>query len=180
VGPSWQHVYDIGGNYYALTDLFHGILLAPLPLPSIPFNAIARLVLPVSKIGPGDPRYDCRIELPEPFLLFCLCAGSMSSGRFTVYRPATLFEQIKAEATNFIRRTVEFAPEHRRVTLPGVLQWHRASFGTTWRDMLGYLCTRLPDTELAHYLQSLLNLVRGAPLSLSPRPHAPPLRTHVS
>ena len=125
----------------------------------MPFNSLVRLVLPIAKIEPGDPRYACRIELPEPFLLFCMCAGNMSSGRFSVYRPATLFEQIKAEAHNFIRRTVELAPEHRRITLPGVLQWHRACFGTTWREMMAYLATRLPDTELGQYLHSITNAV---------------------
>jgi hypothetical protein len=160
-------VYDIGGNYFGLADIYHGVLLAPLPPPDLPFGALARLTLPSLKLADDDARADCRIEVPEPFLLFCLAPGAVSGARYTVFRPAVLQEQIHAEAANYIRRHVTIAPVHRRVTLPGLLQWHRAAFGATWREMLAYLVNRLPETELAHYVDAV---VRGGAVRSLPTP----------
>jgi hypothetical protein len=150
-----QYVYDIGGNYYSLSDIEHGILLAKLSLPDAPL--VLRFFLPLRKLAPDDPRVPCQIEVPEPLLHFCLSPCTMSSGRITVYRPDTLREQMHAEAVNFLRRNIQIEPHRRRVTLPAVMQWFGIDFGATMSDRLAYLAARLPETELSGFLSILFD-----------------------
>ena len=158
-------MYDIGGDYYSLADICHGILLAPFDLPDLPFSSLATLVLPLSKLEPTDPRYACRIDVPEPFLHFCLAPGTVSGGRLSVFRPESLRSQIRAEAANYIRVHASVVVVSRRIILPAVLKWHHGDFGGSWHEVLARLVQRLPETELAQGVAALTGGPTATPLA---------------
>jgi len=156
-----QYVYDIGGNYYSLLDLSNGILLANLSLPQFPFGFGLNILLPRRKLENEDPRAACRIRQAEPLLHLCLSSGTASSGRIAVYRHATLHDQIRAEAANYLQRNIEINSERRRVFLPELLQWFETDFRDEEAEGLVYLARRLPQTDIAQFIEDQLRKAEG-------------------
>jgi len=78
-----------------------------------------------------------------------------------VYRLATLRDQIRAEAANYLQRHIEINAERRRVLLPELLQWFESDFCDDEADGLVYLARRLPQTDLARFIEDQLRKAEG-------------------
>jgi len=150
--------YQCSDDIFALTELEHNILRAPMNYPS---QFVSKFVIPKSWYRFALTRADCRLN-------FALNCGSDSCpSSVPIYKKETYNEQLDAYMKVYLK-VVRFSISKRgkqlTITLPKVCSWFAEDFGGSLKDILQYLEPFLDDqkkTTLASFWSTEKNSYEG-------------------
>jgi len=135
--------YDIGGYFFSLNDIEHGILRGNRRIPYRPWRAFAR----------EDPRCDFVVSPMDVRIHFTLVCGSQSCPPIGFYSANNIERQLDLAAQSFINsRGVQVIPEKRLLKISQIFKWYRADFGNR-DDLTGFLIRYLDDGENKEFLK---------------------------
>jgi len=142
--------YNVAGFELSLNELTHAIIRSSLYLPEILGQASNKK----NKIPDDDPKAFLRTQIHEPLINFILFEGNASFPFVTTFQPSDLRGQLTGLAQLYCDRFIGIDYKKKLVYIPRGLMWYVTDFGKTEKDILTFICSRLPDTILAKYLAS--------------------------
>lgn len=121
--------YNIGGMYFSLAEIEHGILRAPMSPLRLP---IAFLVIPRLGEPEVDSRALLRLEKPDFRLNFAMnCMTRSCWVAIAVFDRFQIDEQLDRVVSETIARSLLYDRANHVVQLPKVCDWYRDDFSTT-------------------------------------------------
>ncbi|GLE06545.1 hypothetical protein PINS_up015871 [Pythium insidiosum] len=137
--------YNVGGMYFSIAEIEHGIIRAPMAALRIP---IAFLVIP--KIGDQDERAPFRLTIPDFRLNFAMnCLTKSYTNAIVVYSTADVDEQLDFAMSQSVEVSLSYDQQTKVVFMPKLCEWYRADFSeasdtATWqRETLSLVCKYL-------------------------------------
>jgi hypothetical protein len=144
--PTWLFLsagYQIGGYFFHLDDIEHGVLRANRGHPLIPGR----------HFRPNDPRRAFALTQLDPRLHFALVCGAASCPPIRFYQAEQLDGQLTLAARSFLAGpALQVDLGRQTVTLSKILDWYKADFGATWPQRLATLAHYLPHEHPLHEL----------------------------
>jgi hypothetical protein len=143
--------YNIGGLFYSLNDMEHGILRGNKAMPgtgNIPFL-------------PDDPRIK-HVCVLDPRIHFALVCGAQSCPPIRIFTSENLDEALEKAAYAFIQGgNVEFLDDEktRKLGLSKIFEWYKDDFGGTDEKCVNYCMPYLGQQMQAKIRSSPLQIV---------------------
>ena len=153
--------YDVGGEFYSLDDIEHGLLRADAPHPSS--GALSRVFFGRhrSYFSAGDVRARAAMETRDARIHFALNCGATSCPPVRMYNAAKLNQQLDLAARAYINATTRVKESkkagHFIVELSKLFKWYASDFTDDGRgkarDVLRFVARFLNDNgTTAHAL----------------------------
>ncbi len=142
--------YDIGGYFFSLNDIEHGILRGNRRIPHRPWRAFAR----------DDPRCDFIVSPMDVRIHFTLVCGSQSCPPIGFYSADDIETQLDLAAQSFINSSeVGVIPEKKLLRISRIFKWYRPDFGTR-EDLIRFLIHYLDPGEKKDFLENNTSRIR--------------------
>mmetsp|Transcript_29555 Transcript_29555/g.32898 ORF Transcript_29555/g.32898 Transcript_29555/m.32898 type:complete len:449 (+) Transcript_29555:543-1889(+) len=122
--------YNIGGNYFSLNDIEHGILRGNKKPPG-PFSS--RL------IGKDDPRAPLVMIVRDARIHFALVCGAKSCPPIRIYTTENVDQALDWAAESFIDDETTVDPNKKEVKLSQLFKWYSSDFGKTNLEVLKFV-----------------------------------------
>ncbi|KAJ0400820.1 hypothetical protein P43SY_008608 [Pythium insidiosum] len=135
--------YNIGGMYFSIAEIEHGIIRAPMATLRIP---IAFLVIP--KISDQDERAAFRLTIPDFRLNFAMnCLTKSYTNAIIVYTTADIDKQLDIAMAQSVEVSLSYDQQTKVVFMPKLCEWYRADFSdatdtATWQQEVLSLLTK--------------------------------------
>jgi len=143
--------YEIGGYFFSLNAMEHGILRGNRRPPY-------RLFRPFQK---GDLRLDFMVVPTDPRIHFALVCGARSCPPIGFYRAEEIDFQLQLASASFINSPqVKIFPEERMVFLSMIFKWYKRDFGGRDQSLMDTLLTYLDEGEKKDFLKENRGRVR--------------------
>ncbi|MFP4324124.1 MAG: DUF547 domain-containing protein [Anaerolineales bacterium] len=114
--------YDIGGYFFSIEDIEHGILRANAGHPYVPGP----------QFSPGDPRLAFALKQRDIRTHFTLVCGAQSCPPIQFYEADKIDMQLDFATKNYLNGSdVEIDIPNRQVTLNKLLMWYAHDFGAS-------------------------------------------------
>jgi hypothetical protein len=143
--------YNIGGLYFSLLDIEHGILRHSSSKPMV----FGPLTISIS-FGDKDPRKLLVIEEPRPWISFCLFNACRTSPALVVLKDAANIDgEIKKQARKFLLDNIRVDHANKSIEMPGLVRIYWTDFGGNRLKVLkliSQVCGSKFQTELAPLL----------------------------
>ena len=139
--------YVIGGDFYSLDDIEHGLLRSDSPHPINIFGC--------SKYFKDDRAAKFVLSRKDPRIHFALNCGANSCPPIRAYSAEKIESQLELAAQAFVNGTVVVDKAASRVTMSKLLSWYARDFGPSARDVLEFIVARLKGDSRAD-LESML------------------------
>jgi hypothetical protein len=144
-------IYEIGGHFFSLNAMEHGILRGNRRPPY-------RLFRPFQK---GDPRLAFAIVPLDPRIHFALVCGARSCPPIGFYDAEQIDFQLQLASTSFINSPqVKIFPEKGLVFLSMIFKWYKRDFGGRDQSLMDTLLTYLDEGEKKDFLKENKDRVR--------------------
>jgi hypothetical protein len=127
--------YNIGGKFYSLDDIEHGLLRADAPHPTKKF---ATKYFKDDRAKYALSKRDARIH-------FALNCGANACPPIRAYSADKIDRQLDAAAEAFLNGTVLVDARKNSVKLSKLMQWYARDFGTSAKEVLTFIAPRLKD-----------------------------------
>jgi hypothetical protein len=161
--------YDVGGEFYSLDDIEHGLLRADAPHPSS--GALSRVFFGRRRnyFTPGDVRARAAMETRDARIHFALNCGATSCPPVRMYDAAKLNQQLDLAARAYINATTRVRetekPGQYVVELSKLFKWYASDFTDDGRgkarDVLRFVARFLTDDgATAHALDQPTSIWR--------------------
>jgi hypothetical protein len=154
--------YNVGGMYFSLAEIEHGILRAPMSPLRLP---IAFLVIPRLGEPEVDPRALFRLEQSDFRLNFAMnCMTRSCWVSIAVFDRSHINEQLDRAVSESIARSLLYDRANHVVQLPKVCDWYRDDFSTTSSQAAATVAAEsIPRALTTNHaiLGLLLRFVRG-------------------
>lgn len=138
--------YVIGGEFYSLDDIEHGLLRSNSPHPVNVFG---------SKYFKDDRAAKFVLSKKDPRIHFALNCGANSCPPIRAYSVEKIDSQLELATEAFVNGTVDVDKAASRVTMSKLLSWYARDFGSNARDVLTFIAARLKGDSRAD-LESML------------------------
>lgn len=138
--------YVIGGDFYSLDDIEHGLLRSNSPHPVNAFG---------SKYFKDDRAAKFVLSKKDPRIHFALNCGANSCPPIRAYSAEKIDSQLELAAEAFVNGNVDVDKAASRVTMSKLLSWYARDFGSNARDVLTFIAARLKGDSRAD-LESML------------------------
>jgi hypothetical protein len=137
-------MYEIGGYFFSLTAMEHGILRGNRRPPY-------RLFRPFQK---GDPRSAFMVAPMDPRVHFALVCGARSCPPISFYDAGQIDFQLQLASASFINSPqVKIYPEKRLVLISMIFKWYQSDFGGGEQSLVDILLTYLDEGEKKDFLK---------------------------
>jgi hypothetical protein len=134
--------YEIGGHFFSLDDIEHGILRSNARPPYRVFSTFKR----------QDPRRAFIMGRLDPRIHFALVCGSRSCAPIDFYSRNAIDEQLDEATRNFVNSSeVVILPEKNKLLLSEIFTWYAKDFGKR-KDILDFILRHLSPDDKAAYL----------------------------
>lgn len=140
--------YVIGGEFYTLDDIEHGLLRSNAPHPSCAFASVYFKSDGASKAKMALSRRDPRIH-------FALNCGANSCPPIRAYEANRVDAQLDLAMSAFLGGTVSIDKRKRLVTLSKIMRWYAKDFGESTAEILTFVAKGLKG-EAKSDLEALL------------------------
>jgi len=158
--------YNIGGHYFSILDIEHGILRARSSKPAIFGPIVASF-----SFSDKDPRKVFSLQRPCPLISFVLFTAISVSPALTILKkPATVYGELSKCVSNYTYQYVSIKREATAfrityiVTLPAVFKTFWKDFGQKQDDVLMFISQYIPPP----ISENIKNMVKsGAYYTLS-------------
>jgi len=139
--------YNIGGLYYSLVDIEHGILRSILSAPSLLDGALPLNYFMTTRFKLNDPRNKFIPEPPgKPNITFILNSLTKLSPVFAVLTsPDSLDIQLKEFARGFINRLITLNESSQIIYLPEQFKTYWNDFGRKRKYVIKFITDQLSD-----------------------------------
>jgi hypothetical protein len=143
--------YEIGGYFFSLNAMEHGILRGNRRPPY-------QLFKPFRKI---DPRLGFAVVPMDPRVHFALVCGARSCPPISFYDAKQIDSQLQLASASFINSPqVKIFPEERTVFLSSIFKWYKCDFGGRDQSLMDTLLTYLDEGEEKDFLKENKDRVR--------------------
>ncbi len=143
--------YEIGGFYFTLNEMEHGILRGNRRPPY-------RVLKPFSK---KDPRLGFAVFPFDPRIHFALVCGARSCPPIGFYEAKEIDFQLQLAAVSFINSPqVNILPRERAILISKIFKWYRVDFGGSREALLSRLLTFLDEGEKKDFLKKNRDHIR--------------------
>jgi hypothetical protein len=144
-------VYVIGGYYFSLNDMEHGILRGNRRPPY-------RLMKP---FGKKDPRLEYAVLPMDPRIHFTLVCGAMSCPPIGFYEPDHIDDQLQLAAMSFINSSqVRIFPDESKLSISMIFKWYKTDFGGNDRTIVDTILNFLDEGDKKDFLNKHRDRVR--------------------
>jgi hypothetical protein len=144
-------MYEIGGFYFSLNEIEHGLLRNNRRHPF-------RLFKPFRK---KDPRLEFAVTPFDPRIHFALVCGARSCPPIGFYEAEQIDFQLQLAAMSFINSPqVKFLPQEGTVLISMIFKWYKVDFGGSDRELLEALLTYLDEGENKTFLKENRDRIR--------------------
>lgn len=140
--------YVIGGEFYTLDDIEHGLLRANAPHPS-------RLFASTHFKSKGSPQAKMALSKRDPRIHFALNCGANSCPPIRAYEASRIDAQLDLATSAFLSSTVSVDERKRLVTLSKIMRWYAKDFGKGNAEILTFVTKGLKG-EAKSDLEALL------------------------
>lgn len=124
--------YLIGGHFFSLNDIEHGILRGNRKPP----GGLGR------QFSRSDPRLPLCLPEPEPRIHFALVCGAKSCPAIKTYRASDVDDALTTATEAFFEvggGNLQLNPPKREVKLSRILDWYRIDFARTDEELLRWV-----------------------------------------
>ena len=131
--------YNIGGHYFSLLDIEHGILRASSSKPMVfgPFTA-------AMGFKDKDPRKAFSLQVAKPFISFALFSISVSSPALAVLRDIKdIDHELEKLAQSYITEYVRLNVEKKVIYLPEIFRVYWKDFGSKNENIRGEVIKKI-------------------------------------
>lgn len=147
--------YNVGGHCLNAYDIQSSILGIRSHY-SAPW--LQTLLSPGKKLKPGNVRHALAIEYPEPLVHFALSSGAYSDPAVRVYRPNSVFEDLKIAKEEFIQATV-YVHKETKIYLPKILCYYAKDMSLAMAALLEVVSGSLSGIQQ----KSMRACIKGRP-----------------
>jgi len=120
--------YNIGGYFFSLNDIEHGILRANAGHPTIPGGQFPQ----------DDPRAKYMMPELDPRIHFALVCAAESCPPINFYDAERIDSQLTLATGNFVNSSeVKIDIEQKQATISKIFQWYAPDFGASFMVTLG-------------------------------------------
>jgi len=140
--------YVIGGEFYTLDDIEHGLLRANAPHPS-------RLFASTHFKSKSSPQAKMALSKRDPRIHFALNCGANSCPPIRAYEASQVDAQLDLATSAFLSSTVSVDKRKRLVTLSKIMRWYAKDFGKGNAEILTFVAKGLKG-EAKSDLEALL------------------------
>ena len=120
--------YNIGGCFFSLNDIEHGILRANAGHPAIPGRQFPQ----------NDPRAKYMMPELDPRIHFALVCAAESCPPINFYDAERIDAQLTLATGNFVNSSeVKINNEQKQATISKIFQWYAPDFGASFLVTLG-------------------------------------------
>jgi hypothetical protein len=135
--------YNIGGYYFSLDQIEHGILR----------GNIKKHILASRPFSTSDDRTKFVIKELDPRIHFCLVCGSTSCPPIGTYQEERIDKQMDMAATTFINGAdIKIDIEKSRIKISKIFKWYKKDFGTD-KDLALFLSKYRTNSEDKKFLE---------------------------
>jgi hypothetical protein len=143
--------YEIGGYFFSLNAIEHGILRGNRRPPYCLFRPFQK----------GDPRSAFMVVPMDPRIHFALVCGARSCPPIGFYDAEQIDFQLQFASASFINSSqVKIFPEKRLLSLSMIFKWYRSDFGGSEQSLMDTLLTYLDEGEKKDFLKENRDRVR--------------------
>jgi glutaredoxin len=128
--------YNIGGKFYSLDDIEHGLLRANAPHPTKKF---------ATKYFKDDGAAKYALSKRDARIHFALNCGANACPPIRAYSANKIDAQLDVAAEAFLNGTVAVDARKNEVRLSKIMQWYARDFGAGATEVLRFIAPRLKD-----------------------------------
>jgi len=144
-----KYGYIIGGLFYSLNDIEHGVLRCDRPAPTSFFSR--------RYFWASDPRREVSLSTLDPRVHFALVCGARGCPPIKTYKASDIDSSLTMATQSFFEDdgNLRIDPSKRVVALNSILKWYHSDFGSSDEDMLRWLLPYLSEHR-AKQLQDVM------------------------
>eukprot|EP00981_Chlorochromonas_danica_P010228 scaffold3058_cov165-Ochromonas_danica.AAC.19 len=144
--------YNLGGEYFSLVDIEHGVLRNA----SNPPILLGPLTYDMG-FSDRDPRKKYALEEPRPNISFCLFYATPATSALYVFtNPQNIKNDMRRCSKQFFLESVKLDLVHRTIVLPEIIRFYWADFGKKQSDVLKHI-TNIAGSNFATRIRDYVN-----------------------